>query len=90
MKKGCVHHLVTWVNDVLPGRIRLYAVGSERLMVENYLAVTYLTKGKIEIQGSDGCVSILGACLSINEIKKGALVVSGSVSSVAFSGRAQS
>lgn len=84
MKKGCVHALFTWLDDVLPGRVRLYSIGFERLMVENYLSVNELSKERIEINASDGCVSILGGCLAISEMRKGALIVTGSIASVAF------
>lgn len=87
MKKGCFQHLVTWLDEVLPGRIRLYAVGSERLMVENYLCVSEMTREKIEIQSSGGSVLISGECLSISEMRKSVLIISGAVSSVAFSNR---
>ncbi|MBQ1257631.1 MAG: YabP/YqfC family sporulation protein [Clostridia bacterium] len=84
MKKGCVSALLTWFDDVLPGRIRLYAVGFERLMVENYSYVSELSKKAIVLQGSDGCVLIEGEELSISEMRKGALIVTGKVACVAF------
>ena len=89
MKKGCVSALLTWLDDVLPGRIRLYAVGFERLMVENYLFVSFLSQKKIVLQGSDGCVLIEGSNLSISEMRKGALIVQGTVACVAFQRRGE-
>ena len=87
MKKGCVSALLTWLDDVLPGRIRLYAVGFERLMVENYNYVSELTHNKIVLQGSDGSVLIEGTRLGISEMRKGALIVTGAVACVAFQRR---
>ncbi|MBR3927954.1 MAG: YabP/YqfC family sporulation protein [Clostridia bacterium] len=87
MKKGCVSALLTWLDDVLPGRIRLYAVGSERLMVENYSFVSELSQKRIVLQGSDGCVLIEGDGLSISEMRKGALIVLGAIACVAFEKR---
>jgi sporulation protein YqfC len=84
LKKGCVSALLTWLDDVLPGRIRLYAVGFERLMVENYSFVSELSQKAIVLQGSDGCVLIEGEALSISEMRKGALIVTGKVARVAF------
>lgn len=87
MKKGCVSALITWLDDVLPGRIRLYAVGFERLMIENYKWVSELSRDRILIQGSDGCVLIEGKGLSVSEMRKGALIVAGTVACVAFQRR---
>lgn len=87
MKKGCVSALLTWLDDVLPGRIRLYAVGFERLMVENYNFVSELSHDKIVLQGSDGSVLIEGTRLAISEMRKGALIVTGAVACVAFQRR---
>ncbi len=87
MKKGCVSALLTWLDDVLPGRIRLYAVGFERLMVENYSFVAELSQKNVVLQGSDGCVLIEGENLSISEMRKGALIVTGKVACVAFQRR---
>lgn len=87
MKKGCVSALLTWLDDVLPGRIRLYAVGFERLMVENYSYVSELTQKKVILQGTDGCVLIEGTDLGISEMRKGALIVTGKVACVAFQRR---
>ncbi len=87
MKKGCVSALLTWLDDVLPGRIRLYAVGFERLMVENYNFVSELSHNKIVLQGSDGSVLIEGNRLGISQMRKGALIVTGAVACVAFQRR---
>lgn len=87
MKKGCVSALLTWLDDVLPGRIRLYAAGSERLMVENYLFVSELSQKRLVLQGSHGSVLIEGDGLSISEMRKGALIVTGTVACVAFQKR---
>lgn len=89
MKKGCVSALLTWLDDVLPGRIRLYAAGFERLMVENYHFVSELSQNKIVLQGSDGSVLIEGTRLGISEMRKGALIVTGAVACVAFQRRGE-
>ena len=87
MKKGCVSALLMWLDDVLPGRIRLYAVGFERLMVENYRFVSELSQNRIVLEGSDGNVLIEGNGLGISEMRKGALIVTGAVACVAFQRR---
>ena len=87
MKKGRVSALLTWLDDVLPGRIRLYAVGFERLMVENYRFVSELSQNRIVLEGSDGNVLIEGNGLGISEMRKGALIVTGAVACVAFQRR---
>ena len=89
MKKGCVSALLTWLDDVLPGRIRLYAVGFERLMVENYRFVTELSQNRIVLEGSDGNVLIERNGLGISEMRKGALIVQGTVACVAFQRRGE-
>lgn len=76
--------MVTWAEGLLPGSIRLYAIGRTRLMAENYLTVSEMTETRMMIIGRKSAVEVSGEGLRILEIRKGAMVLEGEFSEIVF------
>ena len=83
-KNKIIRCLFSWAEGILPGSIRLYAIGANRLMVENYEAVSEMSETRMLILGRGGAVEIIGNDLVIREIRKDTLVAEGAITEILF------
>lgn len=68
----------------MPGSIRIYAIGNQRLMIENHLAVSEMTDSRMMLDARKGALEIRGEKLRIREIRKGAMIVEGEIAGIVF------
>lgn len=71
-----------WMNNALPGRIQMHVSGTDRIMIENYLCVQTFTCSSIVLRSSCGLITVEGSCLSLSQMRPGALIIRGSIASI--------
>lgn len=75
-----------WLMDAAGSNVRISLVGQSRAMVENYRGVIEFGPQCVRLRTSKGSVAICGEGLSLCELRRAGLIVSGAIASVVFSG----
>ena len=65
--------------DAAGGAVRLTALGSERLLVENHLGLAELTETRVRLVTPEGMLAVSGEGLRLVDVRPGALCVSGGI-----------
>ena len=65
--------------DAAGGAVRLIALGSSRLMVENHLGIAEVTSTRVRLVTPEGMLAVSGESLRLTDVRRGALCVSGEI-----------
>ena len=68
-----------WARDIAGKAPRITAVGSQSLLVENHTGVLDFSTESIRLDSDCGCIVIFGDGLSLMDVRKSALIVSGRI-----------
>lgn len=71
-----------WLRDVSGHTMRVTAIGCNRLLVENHRGVRCFTQERIFLATRCGEMCVAGERLSLNELRRDALVIRGSIHAV--------
>lgn len=71
-----------WARDASGACARVTAVGSHSLLVENHTGVLDFTRERVQLNTRCGPLCVLGSGLELRDVRRGVLVVHGSVSRV--------
>lgn len=71
-----------WLCDLSGKTARITSIGSHALMVENHCGIREYTGDKITLSTRCGPAEILGSNLLLNEVRRDALVIRGSIHAV--------
>jgi len=66
-----------WAGELLPGEIRLTALGSRCALIENYSAILCCTDSCVQLSSRRGEVRLTGRNLSLSDVRPGELTVRG-------------
>lgn len=86
MRKHKTRHLsapaLEWLREISGHTMRVTAIGCNRLLVENHRGVRCFTQERILLATRCGDMCITGKQLSLNELRRDALVIQGSIHAV--------
>lgn len=68
-----------WVRDVSGRTVRVTAVGSRRLLVENHNGILSFAEDAVCLSTACGPLTVCGKCLSLCEVRPNALIVHGCI-----------
>ena len=68
-----------WLNDLSGKTARITSVGSRSLMVENYTGIEKYHSDCVCLKTRCGIIKVEGTDLSLSEVRKGALIISGDI-----------
>ena len=67
--------------------VRLTAIGSSRLLVENHLGLAELTESRVRLATPEGMLAVSGEGLTLTDVRRGALCVSGVIRQIELPAR---
>lgn len=73
---------LTWLSDVTGRCARLTALGASRLLVENHRGIISLGDTRVTLDTGDGPVTVTGENLRLCQVRRGALIVEGTLRQV--------
>ena len=73
--------------DAAGGAVRLIALGSSRLMVENHAGLAEVTETRVRLATPEGMLGVLGEGLRLTDVRRGALCVTGDIREIDLPGR---
>ena len=68
-----------WLNDISGKTARITSVGSRSLMVENHSGIEKYSADCVCLKTRCGIIKVEGSGLSLSEVRKGALIISGDI-----------
>ena len=68
-----------WIGDLSGKTARITSIGSHSLMVENYTGIEKYEAGCVCLRTRCGIIKAEGKNLSLREVRKGALIISGDI-----------
>lgn len=68
-----------WLSEVSGRTIRITAVGSHRVLIENHTGIQDFSDSHVRLFASNGALCIHGSDLSLCEVRKSALIVRGDI-----------
>ena len=68
-----------WIGDLSGKSARITSIGSHSLMVENYSGIEKYAADCVCLKTRCGIIKAEGANLSLREVRKGALIISGDI-----------
>lgn len=71
-----------WMCDLSGRTARVTSIGNRSLLVENHCGIRRFTQGSIILATRCGCIEVEGADLELNEVRRNALVIRGSIRDV--------
>lgn len=71
-----------WPRDLAGRCCRATAMGSNRLLVENYTGILELTEGRVRLSTGSGPMTIEGGGLQLCEARRGTLIITGQLKRV--------
>lgn len=71
-----------WICDLSGKTARITSIGSRMLLVENHCGICRFSQDQIILGSHCGCIEVLGSGLSLEEVRRDALVIRGSIRDV--------
>jgi len=68
-----------WISDLSGKTARITSIGSRSLMVENYTGIEEYGADCVCLKTRCGIIKVEGTSLSLSEVRKGALIISGDI-----------
>lgn len=68
-----------WISDLTGKTARITSIGSRMLMVENHRGILVYESERILLATRCGAIEIIGAGLSLSEVRSDALIVRGEI-----------
>ena len=68
-----------WLNDLSGKTARITSVGSRSLMVENHSGIEKYSSDCVCLNTRCGIIKVEGTDLSLSEVRRGALIISGNI-----------
>ena len=81
MKKGRTPKQLSWAENTAR-EVRVTAVGGARALVENHLGLLAYGQDCVRVRCRRGAASIRGSGLTLREVRKDALIITGRIDSV--------
>ena len=81
-RRGPVASALEWPRDLAGGCARTTAIGSDRLLVENYTGILELTDTRVRLATGEGPITITGQNLMLCDARRCALIVKGQLARV--------
>ena len=75
-----------WLCDVSGKTARITSIGNRSLLVENYRGILEFTQERIVLGTRCGSVEVTGEGLSLNQVRRDALVIEGEIRDVKLPG----
>lgn len=72
-----------WPSDPFRA-VRVTTVGGCRALVENHRGLEEYAPERVRVRDRQGCVCVRGRALALREVRKDALIVSGTIDAVEF------
>ena len=66
-----------WPRDLSGRCARATAIGSNRLLVENYTGLLELTDARVRLSTGGGPITVTGSGLQLCDVRRGALIITG-------------
>ena len=73
--------------DAAGGAVRLIALGSTRLLVENHRGLAEVTAGRVRLATPDGLLVVSGEGLKLADVRPGALCITGFIREIGLPAR---
>ncbi|MBO4884441.1 MAG: YabP/YqfC family sporulation protein [Clostridia bacterium] len=73
--------------DAAGGAVRLIALGSSRLMVENHAGLAEVTGTRVRLVTPEGMLAVSGEGLRLTDVRRGALCITGAIREIELPGR---
>ena len=73
--------------DAAGRTVRLIALGSSRLMVENHAGLAEVTDTRVRLATPEGMLAVSGERLRLTDVRRGALCVTGDIREIDLPGR---
>lgn len=71
-----------WICDLSGQAARVTTIGNRALLVENHCGIRAYSREKIILATRCGCIEVRGALLELNDVRRNALVIRGSIQDV--------
>lgn len=68
-----------WINDLSGKSARVTAIGRKTLLVENHAGILEYAQNRVLLASGCGAIEIEGSGLTLSEVRRGALMIRGSV-----------
>ena len=81
-RSGASAPALEWLCDLSGKTARITSIGNRSLLVENHCGILEFTAEKIVLSTRCGSVVVVGAGLSLSQVRRDALVIDGSIQDV--------